>query len=71
MKTLAELNKIAELIKATKTTDGRVYLTDDDGRYFETVYKNVNDFIFNTIVGKGSDFDMQVKNGKVCVYIPD
>lgn len=65
------MKAIAELIKATRMTDGKVYITDDDGLAIVDVYNTVNDFIFNTIVGKGSDFFMEVKNGKVLVYIPD
>lgn len=66
-----ENKKITELIKTTEVTDGKVYLTDDDGEKVVQIYETAEDFVCNTIVGRGADFSLEVVNGKACVYIPD
>ena len=66
-----ENEKLTELIKTTEVTDGKVYLTDDDGEEVVQIYETVEDFIYTTIVGLGSDFFLEVVNDRACVYIPD
>ena len=66
-----ENERITELIKATEITDGKVYLTDDDGEEVVEVYETAEDFVCNTIVGRGADFFLEVVGDRTCVYIPD